>query len=452
MHKQSHMLENEKIGKLLLKLSLPAAVGMIVNSLYNIIDTVFIGRGIGYLAIGGLTVAFPIQMLIMSLAQMIGIGAASAISRSLGAKDIERANHTAGNSFLAVGILGLFICILGLIFVDPILRIFGATDILLPYAREYIQIILIGSTYFSFVMSTNNLIRAEGNAKTAMFTMVIGAILNIFLDYIFIFPLNMGIRGAALATILSQFVSLIYVLVYMYSGKSSLRVKLYHLKPDLSILYEIFAVGLPAFARQVGGSFVAIILNRSLIFYGGELAISVFGVINRVMMFLFMPLMGISQGMQPIAGYNYGAGRIDRVNEVVRLSIIATTVFATIGTLIGELFPHFIIGLFSDEQELIKSGAYAVRIVISLVPLIGAQLVGSTLFQALGKALPSLILSLLRQVILLIPLVLIIPRIYNLGLLGIWLAIPLTDLLSIAITVMLLKREMIKINKQTPAF
>ncbi|MDF2545493.1 MAG: family efflux transporter [Anaerosolibacter sp.] len=448
MNERSYRLENEKMSKLLMNLSLPATIGMIVNALYNIVDTIFIGRGVGYLAIGGLTVAFPIQMMIMAVAQMIGIGAASAISRSLGAKDIERADHVAGNSFLAVTFLGILICILGSIFVEPLLRLFGATDTLMPYGKEYIQVILLGSIYFPFVVSANNLIRAEGNAKAAMFSMLIGTILNIFLDYIFIFPLDMGIRGAALATIVSQFVSLIYVLVYIYGGSSTLKVKLHHLKPDKGIMIEMVTVGFPAFARQFSGSFVAIVLNNSLVAYGGELAIAIFGVINRVTMFLFMPLFGIVQGMQPIAGYNYGAKRIDRVKEVLKLSILYTTVFAAFSTMIGELFPGAIFGMFDDDPLLIEKGVTALRISIAMVPIIGVQIVGAALFQSLGKAMPSLILSLLRQVFLLIPLVLILPRLFGLGLLGIWLSIPLADVLSTLITIVLLKSEMKKINLQ----
>lgn len=445
---RNHRLENQKMTKLLMNLSLPATVGMLVNALYNIVDTIFIGRGIGYLAIGGLTIAFPVQMIIMAVAQMVGIGAASVISRSLGAKNSERANHVAGNSFLSVAVLGMLICVLGSIFIDPLLRIFGATDILLPYAKEYLQVILIGSIYFPFAVSGNNLIRAEGNAKAAMFSMMIGAVTNIFLDYLFIFPMNMGIRGAALATILSQLLSVIYVLSYMYGKQSTLKVKLHHLKPDWKIIYETMTIGFSSFARQVAGSAMAIILNNSLTFYGGELALSVYGVVQRVIMFLFMPLFGIVQGMQPIVGYNYGAKKIGRVKEAVKLSIIATTIFALVSTLFGELFPNFIIGMFDNNPELIENGVFALRIVISMVPIIGVQIIGAALFQSIGKAIPSLILTLSRQVLFFIPLVLILPRIYGLGLLGIWLTFPLADFLATIFTAVMLKKEMRAMERQ----
>ncbi|HYE82060.1 MAG TPA: MATE family efflux transporter [Clostridia bacterium] len=442
MSDRSYKLENEKITRLLMNLSLPATIAMLVNALYNIVDTIFIGQGIGYIAIGGLTIAFPVQMMIMAIAQMIGIGAASVISRSLGAKDVEKADHAAGNSFLSVGILGIIICILGLTFIDPLLRIFGATDILLPYAKEYLQVILIGSIYFPFAVSGNNLIRAEGNAKAAMFSMLIGTILNIILDYIFIFPLDMGIRGAALATILSQAASVTYVLFYIYGGNSSLKVKLHHLKPNWPIIYEIVTVGFPSFARQASGSVIAIIMNNSLAFYGGELAISIYGVINRVTMFLFMPMFGVVQGMQPIAGFNYGAKRFDRVKEVVKLSIIITTIYASITALAGELFPGQIIGIFDDDPELIRNGVYALRIVISLIPIVGVQIIGAALFQSIGKARPSLLLTLSRQVLFLIPLVLILPRIFGLGLSGIWMSVPIADFFSTIITFILVRKEM----------
>ncbi|AOY77964.1 MATE family efflux transporter [Clostridium formicaceticum] len=445
---RNHRLGNEKMTKLLMNLSLPATVAMLVNAFYNIVDTIFIGRGIGYLAIGGLTIAFPIQMMIMAIAQMIGIGAASVVSRSLGSGNKDRANHVVGNSFLSVGILGILICVSGLIAIEPLLRIFGATDILLPYSKEYLQVILIGSIYFPFAVCGNNLIRAEGNAKTAMFSMLIGAIANIILDYLFIFPLNMGIAGAALATILSQLLSVIYVLVYILGKQTTFKIKLYHLKPDKKILYEIVTVGFASFARQVAGSIMAIILNHSLALYGGELAISVYGVIQRIIMFLFMPMFGIVQGMQPIVGYNYGANKINRVKEVVKLSIIATTLFASVSTLFGELFPNFIIGMFDNDPNLIKNGVFALKIVIAMVPIIGIQIVGAALFQSLGKAIPSLLLTLSRQVLFFIPLLLVLPRIYGLGLLGIWITFPLADFLSTIFTVVLMRKEMKLIEKQ----
>lgn len=439
-------LGEEKISKLLVKLSLPATIGMMVNALYNLVDTIFVGRGVGALAIGGLTIAFPIQMIIMAFAQMIGIGAASAISRSLGAKEIEKADYVAGNSFLLIVILSSIIAAIGLFFTEPMLRLFGATDTILPYAKDYITIILWGSIFFSFAMSSNNLIRAEGNAKVAMATMLIGAILNIILDPIFIFVFKMGVKGAALATVISKFVSFLYVLTYLYSGKSSLKVKLHHLKPKMHIIIEILTVGFASFARQVTGSVVAIVVNNSLRIFGGDMALIIVGILHRVTMFIFMPLFGVVQGMQPIVGFNYGAKKLDRVKETLKLSLITTTAFASFGWLIIELFPLVIIGVFTKDAEIIEKGSTIMRVVISMIPLIGIQIVGAALFQSLGKAVPSLILALLRQVLLFIPLVIILPRVFSLRLWGIWIAYPAADILSVVLTVLFLRSELKKMN------
>ncbi|MCK4309756.1 MAG: MATE family efflux transporter [Candidatus Atribacteria bacterium] len=439
-------LGEERISKLLVNLSVPATIGMMVNALYNLVDTIFVGRGVGALAIGGLTIAFPIQMFIMAFAQMIGIGAASAISRSLGAKDIEKADYVAGNSFLCIIVLSSIIAAIGLIFTEPMLRFFGSTETILPYAKDYITIILWGSVFFSFAMSSNNLIRAEGNAKVAMATMLIGAILNIILDPIFIFVFNMGVKGAALATVISKFISFLYVLTYLYSGKSSLKVKLHHLKPKMRIIIEILTVGFSSFARHVTGSVVAIVVNNSLRIFGGDMALIIVGIVHRVTMFVFMPLFGVVQGMQPIVGFNYGAKKFVRVKETLKLSLIITTAIATFGWLIIELFPFSIISVFTRDAEIIEKGSTIMRIVISVIPVIGIQIVGAALFQSLGKAVPSLILALLRQVLLFIPLVIILPRVLGLGLLGIWIAYPSADILSVVLTVLFLRSELKKMS------
>jgi len=446
MKKLTARLGEERISKLLVNLSLPATIGMMVNALYNLVDTIFVGRGVGAIAIGGLTIAFPIQMVIMAFAQMIGIGAASAISRSLGAKDIEKADYAAGNSFLCVIVLSSIIAAIGLTFTEPMLRLFGATDTILPYAKDYITIILWGSIFFSFAMSSNNLIRAEGNAKVAMVSMLIGAILNMILDPIFIFILKLGIKGAALATIISQFISFLFILTYLYSGKSSLKIKLHHLKPKIHIITEILTVGSAAFFRQVTGSVVAIVVNNSLRIFGGDIALIIVGILHRLTMFLFMPLFGVIQGMQPIVGFNYGAKKLDRVKEAIQLSLITTIAIATFGWLIAELFPFTIISIFTRNAEVIEKGSTIIRIVLSMIPVIGIQIVGAALFQSLGKAVPSLILSLLRQVLLFIPLVIILPRIFGLGLLGIWIAYPVADILSVILTALFLRSELKKMN------
>ena len=437
---RGHMLEKEKIGRLMMKLAVPATVSMLVNALYNLVDTIFIGRGIGYLAIGGLTIVFPVQTLIMAASLMIGVGASSVISRSLGAKDFERAQRVAGNSFVAISALGVFVCVLGLIFINPLLRIFGATAELFPYAKEYLQVILVGSLYFPFVISSNNIIRAEGKARVAMVSMLIGAVGNVILDYIFIFPFQMGVFGAALATILSQLASAIFVFLYFKRGHSTLQVQLRHLKPEREILREITTVGFPSFARNSAGSLIIIIVNNLLGVYGGNLAISIYGIIQRFTKFLFLPLFGIVQGMQPIVGYNYGAKNLGRVKRTVRLSIISSMLFAVTSSGLAQLFPDQLIRLFSTEAVLIKEGVYALRLVILMVPIVAVQIVGAAFFQAIGKVIPAIILTLSREILLFIPFVLILPRFF--GLFGIWVSFPVADFFAALITTMLLIREM----------
>ena len=460
MNERSKQLENESINKLLLKLSLPATIAMMVNALYNIIDTIFVGRGVGTLGLGGLAIAFPIQMLMMGFALMIGTGAASAVSRNLGEKNIERADYVAGNTFLSIFIINILFAIFGITYVEPLLKVFGATDALLPYAKDYIVIILIGSIWFSITVAANNLVRAEGNALVSMKMMLIGAVLNIILDpililekinipYLFSMPgLGLGIKGAAIATILAQFASFLYLLIYLYSGKSLLKVKLHHLKPQKDILKEIFSVGSSTFARQFAGSIVAIIINNSLIVYGGEIAIAIYGVINRVIMFLFMPLFGMVQGMQPIVGFNYGAKNLDRLKETIKLSTFWITIIAFVTTLMGELFATTIFKIFSNDPNIAINGAMYLRIVIIMVPVIGIQIVGGALFQSLGKSVPALFLSLLRGVILFVPLVIVLPKILNFGLFGVWLSFPISDLLATLITIWFMQKEMKKISKE----
>ncbi len=448
MDRRSEQLGTQKVSRLLVNLSVPATVGMMVNALYNLVDTIFIGRGVNALAIGGLAIAFPIQMLIMAFALMIGLGSASAVSRSLGAGDVELADHVTGNSFLAIAVLSSLMAVIGLMFVEPLLILFGATEALLPYAKEYITVILLGSIFFSFTVSTNNLVRAEGNAKVAMLTMIIGTGLNILLDPVFIFVFDMGIRGAALATVLSQTVSFTYILTYMYRGHSSLKVKAHHLRPDFDILKEIFAVGSAAFARQVSGSLVAIVVNNALKLYGGSYAITILGIVNRLIAFMIMPLFGVVQGMQPIAGFNYGARNAKRVKEVVKLTLLIATGIGTIGWAVMQLMPQLVLQIFTRDPEIVSEGTSVIRLVTLVIPVVSVQIVGASLFQSFGKAVPSLLLSLLRQVLLFIPLVFILPGPFGLGLLGVWLAFPISDLVSTVVTALLMLRQMRRLRTE----
>lgn len=441
MNKNSKALGEENIAKLLKRLSIPAMMGMIVNALYNFVDTVFLGQFVGVDAIGALAISFPIQMIIMGFGTMIGIGAASAASRALGAKQIEKADHIVGNAFLSIFIIGILLITFGREFLNPILTLFGATDTLLPLAYDYMNIILMGSIFLTISMVSNNVIRAEGNAKVAMISMMIGTGFNIILDPIFIELLGFGIRGAAIATVLGQIFAFLYVTNYFYRGKSNFKIMPHHLKPNFKYLTEIFTVGFPTFMRQIAGSILAIVVNNSLGFYGGDLAISVYGVINRVLMFILMPMFGIVQGFQPIASFNYGAKNFKRVIEVLKVSLKFLIIYSTIGVIIIQLFPGLIIRMFNNDTELIRLGKVAIRIVTIMIPFVGIQILSASLFQAIGKAKPALIVSMSRQTLFLIPLVLLLPKFNNLGLVGIYAAFPLADILAIVLSLYLLKRE-----------
>ena len=441
MAKDIHkMLGEEKIGRLLLNLSLPATIGMLVQAMYNFVDTIFVGKGVGSMGIAGISISLPVQIFVMAFAQMFGIGGASVISRSLGERDHKKARRAAGNVMVFSVAFGLVMTLLGQFFLDQLLIMLGASEAIIPYAREYLGIILLGSAFFSFGMAMNHVVRAEGKPKIAMAAMLISAILNIILDPIFIFSLNLGIWGAALATVLSQAATSIYVLFYFLSGKSLLRISLRSLIPEWRIMRETVSVGLSAFSRQVAGSLLAVVLNNSLVFYGGDIAVAVYGVINRLLMVFIMPMFGVNQGFLPIVGYNYGARKMRRARESVKLASAVTTMIALFSSIVMFLFARQLISIFTDETELIESTIYALRIVILATPTIGVQVIASGMFQALGKALPALFLSLLRQIIILIPLILVIPRF--LGINGIWISFPLADLIAFAISLVFYLREL----------
>ncbi|MFH1250937.1 MAG: MATE family efflux transporter [bacterium] len=444
MKSNNHILADEKVGRLLVNLSAPAMVGMFVMALYNVVDTIFVGRGVGAMAIAGITIVFPIQLLVMAIAMMVGIGGASVISRALGAGDYEKANTTFGNVLLSIVIFGFSLALLGNIFIDELLALFGASDTILPFARDYAQIILLGTVFFSFSMASNNVIRSEGRAKVAMTTMLISAILNIILDPIFIFGFKWGIKGAAAATVISQVVTVLYLIYYFCSGKSSLTVHFRNLRLNRLIMREIVAVGSPSLIRQLSASALVVVINNTLRVYGGDFSIALFGIMHRMLMFVSMPLFGIAQGMQPIVGFNYGAKRYDKAKRVLALSNKATTIVSTVGAIVLFLFPKAIISVFTNDPEIIRMGIPAVRIFIVALPVFGFQVVGSTLFQAIGKAKQALFLTVSRQVFL-ITLILILPRLY--GLTGVWMTFPATDILFFFVTLWLYLPQIRKFDR-----
>lgn len=407
-------------------------LAMFVHALYNVVDTIFVGRGVGPLAIGALTAALPIQIFMMAIAMLLGTGAASVVSRALGAGDRGRAVGTAGTVMTMAALLGVLIAAAVYVFVTPILRLFGASETLLPFATDYVQIVLFGAPFLTFAMATNNLIRSEGNARMSMLVMMVGAIVNIILDPIFIFGLDMGIRGAALATAIGQFLSCALSVFYYVSGRSSLGITTRALLPSFGLLKPVAVLGLPAFIRQFGGTFVAALVNNIAVAYGGDLAIASFGMINRVLIFALMPVFGLAQGFQPIAGFNYGAGRMDRVRQSTRLTSLVSAVITGFFFVLMVLLPNVILSMFTNDAGLLAIAAPAMRIVVFVLPLVGVQVVGATFFLAVGKAIPSLFLGMLRQIILLIPLVAVLPPLF--GLKGLWFAFPIADTLAAAIT------------------
>ena len=442
------MLAQEKIGRLLFKLSVPAIIGMVVQGLYNLVDTIFVGQYTGTLGIGGITIAFPIQMIMMGIGMTIGIGGASLISRRMGERKHEEACLTLGNMVSLALISGMLCLVGGLLFLKPLLVLFGATEALIPLAKEYIVVILIGSPVITFSMVASSSARAEGNAKVAMNTMLIGAIMNIALDPVFIIFLGMGVRGAAIATVLSITASSFFLLRYYLGGKSEISFHLHHMRLRLSIVREIFAVGVSDFARTAAMSLTSALFNNILSRLGGELPIATFGILFRVISFVFMPMIGIAQGAQPIMGFNFGAQQFRRVRKSFRLANLSATTIAIAGFLVFFSFPTAILRVFSNDPELIAMGKDAMRMLVIGLPLVGYQNIGTSLFQAIGKAKPAVFLALSRQVLFLIPMVVILSRIY--GLPGVWISFPAADFVSYLVTLAMVHFELRRLAARRP--
>ncbi len=437
---RSEQLGKDKITDLLLRFSIPAVIGMLVNALYNIVDRIFIGNGVGSLGIAGITIGFPLMLILMGFGMLVAIGAASLISIKLGEKKKDEAELTMGNGIILLIGTSVVLSILGLAFLDPLLRLFGASQAVLPYARDYMQIILMGTVFMSIGFGMNNFIRAEGNPRIAMLTMLIGAVLNLILDPIFIFVFNWGMRGAALATILSQLASAAWVLYYFLGGKSLLKIHLKNFALQYSIVGKVLAIGAAPFALQMASSLFGVVMNNSLRFYGGDIAISGMGIIHSLIMLVLMPVLGLSQGVQPIIGYNYGAEKFDRVKEALKLAIITATAVVSIGFIIIQVFPYQLVSMFNREDPmLIEFSAHALRVFLIFLPIIGFQVIGSNYFQAVGKPKQAMFLSLSRQVLLLIPLVLILPLFFGLN--GVLAAGPVSDLVASALTAVWILRE-----------
>ncbi|MDK2563231.1 MATE family efflux transporter [Romboutsia sedimentorum] len=440
--KNSQVLGTESIGKLLIKYSIPAIIGMIVNALYNVVDRIFIGNipDVGPLAITGVGVTMPIMTIILAFAMLIGIGVTTNISIKLGQGKKEEAQKLIGNGITLSIIISVIISIVGIIFGDSILKLFGASDQTLYYAQSYIYIILAGTIFNILAFTLNNTIRGDGNPKLAATIMVVGCLTNIVLDAVLIFVFKLGIQGAAIATVISQMVTAIWALMYYVKAKSNLKFEKSSLKLDKSLVKIIFAIGSAPFAMQIATSLVQVISNNALKVYGGDLAIGAMATISSISMIFLMPIFGLNQGAQPIIGFNYGAKQYDRANNAFKVSALASIIIMTSGWLLVQTVPELIVGMFNKDPKLMKITVNGIRIYLLMLPIIGVSITGSNYIQSVGKAKIAMVLSLLRQVILLIPMIVILPKFFGLD--GVWYAQPVSDFLATAITVVILVKEL----------
>ena len=421
-------LGTEPIGKLLLKYAVPAIIAMTASSLYNIIDSIFIGQGVGPYAISGLAITFPLMNLSAAFGAMVGVGGSTILSIFLGQKKYDSAKKVLTNVVGLNVVLGILFMIFSLIFLEPILYFFGASETTISYAREYMQIILIGNVITHLYLGLNALVRASGHPKKAMSATFLTVILNAVLDPLFIFSLDMGISGAAWATIISQTVSLIWVLYIFCNKNEVVHFEGKYISFDKKIIRRALSIGLSPFLMNFAACFVVIIINQSLKKYGGDLAIGAYGIVNRVIFLVIMVVMGLNQGMQPIAGYNFGGGDMTRVKRVLRLTIYAATVITTFGFLVGELLPTFVVSAFTTDEELIDLASEGLRITVLAFPIVGFQMVVSNFFQCIGMAGKAIFFSLSRQVLFLIPGLLIFPLFF--GAQGVWMSMPISDTIA----------------------
>ena len=427
------------IKQLLIKQSVPAAIGILFMSVNILIDTIFVGQWIGSLAIAAVSVVLPITFLISSLGMALGIGGSSIISRALGANNRDKALKTFGNQIMMTLNLAVVAVIIGSFYSEEVLLLFGANGEIMAPAKEFFMPVLYGVPFLALCMMGNTVIRAEGKPKFAMIAMIIPAFSNIILDIIFIKFMNLGMFGAALATSISYFMCFAFIL-WFFIFKSELRLQLKHYFIDLKIVSEIGSLGFVTFARQGVVAILSIILNHTLFIYGGEHSVAVYGIISRMLMFALFPILGVTQGFLPIAGYNYGAKNYVRVSESISTSIKWAAGLATVIFIIILIFAEPIVSVFSTDLNIIKETPNALRIVFGASPIIAIQLIGAAYFQAAGKAIPALLLTLTKQGFFLIPLILILPNYY--GIFGVWVSFPIADVLATLVTGYFLKREM----------
>lgn len=421
-------LGSANISKLLIKYSLPAITAMTAMSLYNITDSIFIGRGVSAMALSGLAISLPIMNLQVAFGALIGVGAAAISSIRLGQKDYDAANYILYNVVILNIINGLFITVISLLFLKPFLLFFGASINSLPYAYDFMNIILLGNIITNTYMGLNSLMRSTGHPSKAMYATIITILINLVLNYIFIFQFKWGIRGSACATVISQFIVLIWQILFFKNKTNPLHFQKRFFKLKKEIVKDIFSIGLSPFLLHCATCLIVILINKGLSFYGGDTEVGAYSIVNRMFFLFTMIIFGINQGIQPIAGYNYGAGLYTRVNEVFKKAAAAAIIVMLFGTISIELFPHIVPSLFTDEKDLINAAAKGLRYVFIFAPLGGFQIVSIGFFQSIGKAYKAIILSVSRQVIILIPLLIILPKF--LGTTGVWISYPSADFLS----------------------
>jgi putative MATE family efflux protein len=429
-------LGTENVWHLLLQYAIPSVIAMTAASLYNITDSIFIGQGVGALAISGLAITFPLMNLAAAFGSLVGVGAAALMSLRLGQKDYSTANNILGNVLVLNLILGLSYTVVVLLFLDKILLFFGASSETLPYARDFMTIITLGSVVTFIYFGLNAQMRATGNPKRSMYVTIFSVIINVILAPLFIFGFKWGIRGAALATVIAQTSMMLWQVSYFRNKENYIHFQKGTFRLKRKIVIDSMSIGMAPFLMNVAGCVIVIIINQSLIKHGGDLAVGAFGIINRIAALFVMVVFGLNQGMQPIAGYNFGAKQFERVNKVLKLTILLATGVMTVGFLISELFPHAVASVFTKDQDLINIAASGLRIVMTFFPIVGFQMVASTFFQSIGMPGKAIFMSLTRQVLFLLPCLLILPSFF--GIKGVWYSMPTADLLASIIAAYLL--------------
>ena len=429
-------LGTESIGKLLMQYAVPAIIAMTASSLYNMVDSIFIGHGVGTMALSALALTFPLMNLGAAFGALVGVGAATLISVKLGQKDYDTAQRVLGNVFVLNILLGLAFTVIVFPFLNPILYFFGGSDETVEYARQFMEIILLGNVVTHLYLGLNAVLRASGHPKQAMYATIATVAINTILAPIFIFMFDWGIRGAAIATVSAQVIALLWQLKQFNNANELLHFRRGIFRLKRKIVFDSLAIGMSPFLMNLAACLIVILINQGLKKYGGDLAIGAFGIVNRLVFIVVMIVMGLNQGMQPIAGYNFGAKLYDRVNKVLKLTIIYATCVTTFGFLVGMLAPNLVVGIFTSDAELTELSATGLRITVMFFPIIGFQMVTSNFFQSIGMAGKAIFLSLTRQMLILLPCLLILPHFS--GVAGVWYSMPVSDLLASLIALVML--------------